>query len=121
MPKILIADDSRFQVTLGALEYKGFEVVVAEDAMQAGMFALRTVPDAIILDLSMPGGSGVDVLKRLKRSTKTRNIPVIIVTASDDADLQEVTRQVGSADFFHKPVDLDQLARNLSDLLSVRH
>lgn len=43
MPKILIADDSRFQVTLigTRLEDMGFEVVVAEDAMQAGMFALR--------------------------------------------------------------------------------
>jgi CheY-like chemotaxis protein len=123
MSRILIADDSRFQVSLvrRALESTGFEVVVAEDAMQAGMFALRTVPDAIILDLSMPGGSGVEVLKRLKRSAKTKNIPVIIVTASEDADLREVAKQVGAADFFHKPVNLEQLARTLSDLVSVRH
>ena len=72
MPKILIADDSRFQVTLGALEYKGFEVVVAEDAMQAGMFALRTVPDAIILDLSMPGGSGVRCAQAAKALHKDK-------------------------------------------------
>jgi CheY-like chemotaxis protein len=123
MSRILIADDSRFQVSLvrRALESTGFEVVVAEDAMQAGMFALRTVPDAIILDLSMPGGSGVEVLKRLKRSAKTKNIPVIIVTASEDADLREVAKQVGAADFFRKPVNLEQLARTLSDLVSVRH
>ena len=73
MPKILVADDSRFQVTLltKALQEKGFEVVAAQDAMQAGMVALRSAPDAIVLDINMPGGSGIEVLKRLRQSTKT--------------------------------------------------
>jgi CheY-like chemotaxis protein len=81
MSKILVADDSRFQVALltAALEQRGFEVVVALDAMQAGMVALRTSPDAIVLDINMPGGSGIEVLKRLKRSTKTQRIPVVVV------------------------------------------
>jgi DNA-binding response OmpR family regulator len=120
MPRILIADDSRFQVTLlkKGLESKGFEVVAAEDALQAGMFALRTAPDAIILDLSMPGGSGMEVLKRLKHSTKTNSIPVIIITGNDDPDLRSVASAIGAADFFHKPVDLDQLGRALSGLLA---
>jgi CheY-like chemotaxis protein len=81
MSKILVADDSRFQVALltAALEQRGFEVVVALDGMQAGMVALRTSPDAIVLDINMPGGSGIEVLKRLKRSTKTQRIPVVVV------------------------------------------
>jgi len=63
---ILVADDSRFQVALltKALREKGFEVVAAQDAMQAGMVALRTAPDAIVLDINMPGCSGIEVLKR---------------------------------------------------------
>lgn len=50
MSKILVADDSRFQVALltKALQEKGFEVVAAQDALQAGMVALRTAPDAIL-------------------------------------------------------------------------
>ncbi len=55
-----MADDSHFQITLltKALQEKGFEVVVAQEACQAGMAARRTAPDAIVLDINMPGGSG---------------------------------------------------------------
>jgi two-component system response regulator PrrA len=60
MFRILVADDSHFQIALltKALQEKGFEVVVAQDACQAGMAARRTAPDAIVLDINMPGGSG---------------------------------------------------------------
>jgi two-component system, OmpR family, response regulator len=69
MFKILVADDSHFQIALltTALQEKGFEVVVAQDACQAGMVARRTAPDAIVLDINMPGGSGIEVLRRLRR------------------------------------------------------
>ncbi len=123
MSKILIADDSRFQIALltAALRERGFEVVVAEDAMQAGMIALRTAPDAIVLDINMPGGSGIEVLKRLKRSTKTQSIPVVIVSGSNDSDVRQVAMKLGVADFLPKPVDVDQLGKALSDLLSANH
>ncbi len=72
MAKILIADDSRFQVALlsKALEESGFEVLCALDALQAWMIALRSAPDAIVLDINMPGGSGIEVLRKLRISTK---------------------------------------------------
>ena len=122
MPKILVADDSRFQVAIlqSALLGKGFEVIVAEDALQAGMLALRAVPDAIVLDLNMPGGSGIEVLKRLRRSSKTKDIPVVVVSGNSDSDVQQVAMELGVAKFFAKPVDLEQLAGALSGLLSVR-
>ena len=120
MSKILVADDSRFQVALltRALQEKGFEVVTAQDALQAGMVALRAAPDAIVLDINMPGGSGIEVLKRLRRSTKTRSIPVVVVSGSGDSDIRQVAQDLGVADFLAKPVDLDQLCRALSNLLS---
>jgi len=120
MSKILVADDSRFQVALltKALQEKGFEVVAAQDALQAGMVALRTAPDAIVLDINMPGGSGIEVLKRLRRSTKTQRIPVVVVSGSDDSDVRQVAMELGVADFLTKPVDLDQLCRAMSNLLS---
>lgn len=119
MPKILVVDDSRFQLTLlrKTLEEKGFEVVAAQDVLQAGMVALRTAPDAIVLDINMPGGSGIDVVKRLKRSTKTQNIPVVVVSGNEDSDVREVALELGVVDFLVKPVDLDQLGRVLSSLL----
>jgi DNA-binding response OmpR family regulator len=120
MSKILVADDSRFQVALltQALQEKGFEVVAALDTMQVGMVALRTAPDAIVLDINMPGGSGIEVLKRLRRSTKTQNIPVVIVSANRDSVVRQVAIELGVADFLPKPVDLDQLCSVLKSLIS---
>ena len=62
MPKVLIADDSRFQTQLLAsyLSPKGFEVVFAEDALQAWTAALRAKPELILLDINMPGGTGLE-------------------------------------------------------------
>jgi CheY-like chemotaxis protein len=120
MPKILVADDSRVQVFLvrSALEQKGFQVIVAMDAMQAGMAALRNLPDAIILDINMPGGSGLEVLKRLRMSTKTQLIPVIVVSGSIDEHVRQVAQELGVSIFLPKPVDTDQLCERLAQLLS---
>ena len=123
MPRILIADDSRVQVHLltTALQEKGFEVVVAMDAMQAGMAALRSAPDAIVLDINMPGGSGIEVLKRLRRSTKTQHIPVLVVSGCCDEDVQQVALELGVCVFLPKPVDTDHLCKSLTELLSPTH
>jgi DNA-binding response OmpR family regulator len=120
MSKILVADDSRLQVALltKALQEKGFDVVTAQDAMQAGMVALRTMSDAIVLDLNMPGGSGIEVLKTLRRSTRTQHIPVVVVSGSSDLDEREIAMDLGVADFLPKPVDTDELCWLLSSLLS---
>jgi CheY-like chemotaxis protein len=119
MPKILIADDSPVQIHLlaSSLKSKGFEVLIAEDALQAGMLALRQAPDAIVLDINMPGGSGIEVLKRLRRSTKTREIPVIVVSGSCGPDVQEVAMQLGAVRCLSKPVDVDELCSGLTRLI----
>src|SRR5882724_4204706 len=86
MPKILIADDSRFQVQAltSWLSPKGFEVITALDAIQAWMSALRASPDLILLDINMPAGNGLEILKRLRNSPKTQRIPVIVITGDED-------------------------------------
>jgi CheY-like chemotaxis protein len=118
MPKILVADDSPLQIQLlrTALEAKGFEVLVAKDALQAGISARRFAPDAIILDINMPGGSGIEVLKRLKNAEKTSRIPVVVVTGNDKPETRQEAIKLGAADFLVKPVDLEKLAKLLADL-----
>jgi DNA-binding response OmpR family regulator len=81
------------------------------------MLANRAQPDAIVLDLSMPGGSGVEVLTRIKQSARTKSIPVVVVTANGDAVVKERVISLGASEFLHKPVDLDELAVRLSNLL----
>ena len=111
MPKILIADDSRFQRELLAsfLSPKGFEAVFAVDALQAWMAALRSVPQLIVLDINMPGGTGIEVLKRLRMSSKTQHIPVIVVSGEENPATEAMARSLGAVGFLHKPVEAEQL------------
>ncbi len=118
MPNILIADDSKFQVQLLSvfLQEKGCVVSVAYDALLAWMTAIKVCPDAIILDISMPAGSGLDVLQKLKRSTKTQHIPVLIVSGDDKSNSVESIKQIGGSGFFPKPIDPDALFEKLCEL-----
>jgi CheY-like chemotaxis protein len=120
MPKILIADDSRFQVQL-LTSYlgKGFEVTSASDALQAWMGALRIRPDVILLDINMPGGTGLEVLKRLRMSSKTQHIPVVVVSGNETEETETAVRDLGAADFLHKPVEKEQLRSTVSRVLGM--
>jgi CheY-like chemotaxis protein len=120
MAKILIADDSRFQVQMVAswLTPKGFNVISAVDALQTWMMALRSNPDVILLDINMPGGTGIEVLKRLRMSSKTQHIPVIVVSGDEHPDTEAKARSLGAAEFLHKPVDREQLCASVNRALS---
>jgi DNA-binding response OmpR family regulator len=118
MPKILVAEDSPVQIELlrNALQDKGFEVLVAKDALQAGIAARRFTPHAIVLDINLPGGSGIEVLKRLKSAEKTSQIPVVVVTGNEKPETRREAMKMGAADFFVKPVDLEKLTTLLAEL-----
>ena len=120
MAKILIADDSRVQLHLFSLclKDKGFEILVAVDALQAWMTALRALPDAIVLDINMPGGSGIEVLRKLRLSTKTMHIPVVVVSGNDKPEVQSEVAAMGVAAFLQKPVDLERLGNLMVELLA---
>ena len=93
-PLILIADDDRVlaQLLSSRLSKENFTVVVSYDAMHAFMSAMRLAPAVVRLDINMPGGTGLEVLKRLKTSTRTSLIPVIVLSGSlDPADVQNVS------------------------------
>ena len=119
MAKVLIADDSRFHVQMLSswLKDKGFDVLTAGDALQAWMSALRLLPDAIVLDINMPAGSGVQVLKRLRSSGKTQNIPVVVVSGNDDVDVRAVVEQLGAAAYLQKPVHQEELCSIIDRVL----
>jgi two-component system cell cycle response regulator len=109
--KILIADDDRMFVELlwARLEADGFEVEVAYDSVQALNLAMRLRPAVILLDILMPGGSGLETLKRLKRSSLTHGIPVIVTSALKDPALAATVNALGAVDFLPKPVDYEHV------------
>lgn len=108
---IIVADDDRVIVTLvaDALRKAGFHVFPAFDSMQAMLGARQHNPKLIILDVGMPGGSGMDVLKKLKSMNKLSQIPIIVLTGSTDPKVQVQALSEGAEDFLTKPVDLPRL------------
>jgi CheY-like chemotaxis protein len=123
MPRVLIADDSRFQrMTLASfLMPKKCEVVFAVDAMQTFMMALRSNPNLILLDINMPGGSGIEVLKRLRVSNRTQQIPVIVISSEQNPATESMARELGAVDFLHKPVDEKILANAVDHVLGIQN
>ncbi len=116
---ILIADDDRVMTHLLCTQMKkaGYQVMIAHDAMQAVMAAQRNPPDAVLLDVHMPAGGGLQTLRQLRASMKTSHIPVIVVSGSADAQMIEVLRQLGVEEFLSKPPDLDKLEHLLGKLI----
>lgn len=121
MPKetILIADDDHNLTKLlsSYLRAHRLDVALSFDAVQALMTAYRTPPDAMILDINMPGGTGVEVLKKLKASAKTASIPVIVMSASTDPQLPQNVRELGAEEFLRKPFDFAELYRTICRIL----
>ncbi len=90
--------------------YRSGKVFRAEEAADA---ARRLQPAAITLDVFLPDSSGFDVLIELKADPKTHDIPVIMITISDDRDLGVA---LGAVDFIVKPVDRERVIRSLSNI-----
>lgn len=110
--RILVADDDRVLSLMicGVLRDAGHNPVPAFDAMQAVMFAMKSPqPDLVLLDISMPGGTGVEALKKLQISSKTAHIPVIVVSGSTDATMPDQVRALGARQYLKKPVEPEQL------------
>lgn len=110
--KILVADDDRVlsQLLCAVVRQGGHVPIAAFDAMQTLMFAMRApAPSLIILDINMPGGTGVEALRKLKLSARTAPIPVIVLSGSDDAAMPDQVRSLGAAEFLSKPIDPEVL------------
>jgi DNA-binding response OmpR family regulator len=116
---ILIADDDQVVVALlsADLRERGFVVAAAADAMQVMMAARRTPPAAILLDIMMPGGSGLEVLKRLRSNSSLSGVPVVAMSANTDPGLPQKVQALGADVFLLKPVQLDEVAATLRRLL----
>ena len=103
--KILIAEDDRELSRLAELllRSEGYDVVKAVDASQILSGAQREKPELILLDINMPGGNGKDILIKLKRSSLTAHIQVVVVSSESDPKLHAFVKQEGAEGFLQKP------------------
>ena len=118
---VLIADDDHVQTRIltARLKERGHKIMVAHDAIQTWVVVNRRMPDVLILDIQMPGGTGRAVLQQLKSNPKTNQIPVIVVTGSIDPEDRAKFIELGASEFLTKPVDLPTLFASLDKLVGV--
>jgi DNA-binding response OmpR family regulator len=107
--KILIVDDDSgiVEVVKIILEENQFEVIPSTNAYVVKKLADTHTPDAIILDLWMSGINGELLCKQLKKSPKTKHIPIIVLSALNDGDKKAA--HAGADDFLAKPFNIDDL------------
>jgi CheY-like chemotaxis protein len=121
--KILIADDNHQNCELldAYLADEGYQIEMAYDGQQALDAVARLQPDLILLDIMMPKMSGYEVCQRLKSNPKTRQIPVIMVTALAEMGDIEKAVNAGTDDFLTKPVNKLELTTRVRFALRYRH
>jgi two-component system phosphate regulon response regulator PhoB len=103
--KILVADDEADVLNLLTLHLKreGFDVLKAEDGARAVQLAQQEMPALIILDLMMPGMSGLEATKQLKKMPETSRIPIVMLTARAEEIDRIVGLELGADDYVTKP------------------
>ena len=119
--KILVVDDeleirdmlSRF------LTEQGYQAIMAANGEEALELAEKENPQAILLDILMPGIDGIETCKRLKAKEETRFIPVIMATALWERYMEAI--EVGADDFVSKPFNLTELSHRVKSILRVRY
>jgi DNA-binding response OmpR family regulator len=121
MPKILIVDDDEsirrlLRLNLADL-YEVFDTGKPEEALA---LALEHKPDAVLLDLRMPGYSGFELCKTLTSFSSTQLIPVFIISGEGGAKTKEFCRELGATAYFEKPVNFESLRISLAEALGTR-
>ena len=121
-PSILLVDDypDALDVWRMYLEMCGFGVLTAIDGLSAVTLALEKLPDIIILDLELPGISGVEAARRIRSAPETAAIPLIAVTGHSQAAQLDEARLAGFDVVVTKPCDPDRLLAEIQRLLDGR-
>jgi CheY-like chemotaxis protein len=101
--KVLLVEDSKFLRIAGerALSKAGYLVVTATDGEEAIAIANEQLPDIILLDMLIPKISGQDVLRALKKTSATKEIPVVVVSSLSQANAEKLVA-TGAAEYFEK-------------------
>lgn len=115
--KLLIADDNARvrQSLVRLLTGDGIEIVEAETCQEAICLAAQLDVDAVLLDVNMPDGNGLDVLAKIKESRPT--LPVVMHSEHDRASYAALARQRGAAGYLVKGVEKDELCKILDDAI----
>jgi len=118
MARILIIDDERVTAELLAMtmSLRGHTPFIAYHAMQGLEMVTSERPDIVLLDLMMPGMDGYEMLARLRSMPEGKDLPVIVLSASHEDDLEQHVYTAGGNACLRKPIDLHALEKAISEL-----
>jgi two-component system cell cycle response regulator len=120
--RILIVDDEPANCDLleAVLAEDGYDILLARNGAQTLEHVNAAPPDLILLDLLMPGMSGLEVCRVLKQNSQTARIPVIVITALGQVSTKEAALMRGADDFVVKPVEASEIRARVAAMLKVR-
>ena len=112
---LLVEDDMQVQINnLEILRLSGYSVVLAMNLAEARTEIKKQKPDAVVLDIALPDGNGVDFLKELRH---TLHIPVLMLTASQAVEKAAASFDAGGDDYLRKPYDLKEFRARVDALM----
>jgi diguanylate cyclase (GGDEF)-like protein len=120
-PQLLIVDDQPLNIRLfHQIFHADHEVFFATNGEAALEFCKTNFPDLILLDVNMPGLNGYEVCRRLKQDERTREIPVIFVTAQSDVSQDEEGLAAGAVDFIAKSASANVMRARVGTLITLK-
>jgi two-component system phosphate regulon response regulator PhoB len=116
---LLVAEDDDALATLVQynLEKEGYEVVVCADGEEALTLVDERLPDLLILDWMLPSVSGLEICRRLRQRTQTRNLPIVMLTARGEEGDRVRGLDIGADDYVVKPCSMSELAARVRAVL----
>ncbi len=116
--RILVIDDDAFSRTLLRKFLKGYEVIEEKDGLTGLRRAQKDRPDLIVSDYMMPKVNGLKLCKLVRMDARTREIPVILLTAVADAEYAEKAKAVGARELVRKSAIKDDLRPAIERILA---
>ena len=117
--KILVVEDEApiRDMLCFVLEQNGYQAVTAEDFDSAINALVEPYPDLVLLDWMLPGGSGIQIAKKMKQHELTRNIPIIMITARGEEEDKVRGLEVGADDYVTKPFSPKELMARIKAVI----
>jgi two-component system, OmpR family, phosphate regulon response regulator PhoB len=121
-PKILVVEDEPaiHELISLNLEMAGYRVIGADSAEQATSLIQNELPDLALLDWMLPGASGVDLAKKLRNETRTKELPIIMLTARGEEEDKLRGLETGADDYITKPFSVRELEARIKAVLRRR-
>ncbi|MBD1925419.1 response regulator [Trichocoleus sp. FACHB-90] len=119
--RILLVDDLEDNVSLleAILAEEGYEIDSARNGKSALAKIEASPPDLILMDAMMPGMDGYEVTRRVRENTKLPFIPILMITASENASIPQGL-ELGANDFIRKPIDFEELMARIKASLRLK-